>query len=350
MNMPAVPAVQVHVRSLAARDSFEALTALLHRAYAPLAAQGLNFTAATQTADITRQRAAEGQCFVAEVAGALVGTVTVCGPFEVETAPWTTDVPWFRERDTAHAHQFAVDPELQRRGVGRMLLENAESWARQQGYKRMALDTAQPATALRALYERLGYVDVGQVQWEGKTYRSVVMQKALERSFLREQLLCMARYNHWATRRLLPAVDALPEADYRRDAGLFFKSVHGTLNHLLVAEHLLWFRRFAEDTTAPPALDAEVEPDRARLREHLLKGALAWLPLLELWPVERLQGALSYRRLDGEAVTLPFATTLMHVFNHATHHRGQISAALTAMGRPAPALDLVAMLQEEARA
>ncbi len=339
----------VQVRPLAARDSFEALTALLHRAYAPLAAQGMNFTAATQSAELTRQRAAEGQCFIAEAGGAPVGTVTVCGPYDVETAPWTTDVPWFREPDTAHFHQFAVDPALQGRGVGRLLLETIERWARRQGYKRMALDTALPATALRTMYARMGYADVGQVQWDGKTYRSVVMQKALERSLLREQLQCLARYNLWATRRLLNAVDALPEADYRRDAGLAFKSVHGTLNHWLVAEHLLWFRRFTEDISPVVALDAEVEPDRVRLREHVLNGALSWLPMLEVWPVERLKGMLSYQRMNGEAVSLPFTPTLMHVFNHGTHHRGQISAALTALGRPAPELDMVRMLQEEAR-
>ena len=342
MNKP-----DVLVRPLAARDSFEVLTALLHRAYAPLAAQGMNFTAATQSADDTRQRAAEGQCFVAEAGGVLLGTVTVGGPYDVETAPWTTDVPWLREPDTAHFHQFAVDPAQQGRGVGRLLLENGERWARRQGYKRMALDTAQPATQLRGLYKRLGYADVGQVQWEDKTYRSVVMQKALERSVLRDHLQCMARYNLWATRRLLDTVDALSDADYRRDAGLAFKSAHGTLNHLLVAEHLLWFRRFAEDVSPAMALDAEVETDRARLREHLLKGALSWLPLMEVWPAERLQGSLSYRRMNGEAVTLPFAATLMHVFNHATHHRGQVSAALTALGRPAPELDMVFMLHEE---
>ena len=49
----------------------------------------------------------------------------------------------------------------------------------------------------------------------------------------------LARYNQWATARLLDAVAALPDADYRRDAGLFFHSIHRTLNHLLVGEHLL---------------------------------------------------------------------------------------------------------------
>ena len=54
----------------------------------------------------------------------------------------------------------------------------------------------------------------------------------------------LARYNVWATARLLDAVAPVGEDQYRRDVGLFFKSIHGTLNHLLVAEQL-WFARFA---------------------------------------------------------------------------------------------------------
>jgi uncharacterized damage-inducible protein DinB/GNAT superfamily N-acetyltransferase len=338
---------RIQIRPLAARDSLDALTRLLHAAYAPLAAQGMNFSAATQDSETTARRAAEGQCFVAECAGELVGTVTVCGPYDPVQSPWAAAVPWFRERDTAHFHQFAVHPQWQGRGVGRALLERCEAWAREQQYRRMALDTAEPAASLRALYARLGYADVGHVQWEGKLYRSVIMQKALDASPLREHLLVLARYNRWATARLLEAVDALPEADYRRDTGLFFKSIHGTLNHLLVGEHLVWFRRFAEGASPQHRLDEEAEPDRARLRQRLLDGALAWQPLLAVWPEARLAGTLHYRRLNGEAVSMPLAATLMHVFNHGTHHRGQITAALTALGRPCPELDLVLMLAEE---
>ena len=337
----------IEIRPLAARDSFEALTALVHQAYAPLAAQGLNFTAATQDSATTRRRAAEGQCYVATRAGELVGTVTVCGPYDVESAPWTTDVPWFRDRDTAHFHQFAVAPGLQGHGLGRRLIQTCEDWARAGGYRRMALDTAEPATQLRALYRRMGYADVGQVQWQGKTYRSVIMQKSLDSSPLRDHLQTMARYNLWATKRLVAQVDLLPDADYRRDLGLFFKSVHGTLNHLLVAEQLLWFARFSQGESPAMALDAEAEPDRSRLRSRLTGGALAWIPLIEVWPEERLLGKLAYRSTAGQDLSLPFAATLAHVFNHSTHHRGQITAALTALGRPCPVLDLVAMLQEE---
>ena len=168
----------------------------------------------------------------------------------------------------------------------------------------------------------------------------------MERS-LHDHLATLARYNLWATRQLFVHVDALSEADYRRGAGLFFKSVHGTLNHLAVTEHLLWFRRFAFAESPAVKLDAEAEPDRVRLRERLVEGAQAWLPWIDGLGDQPLPAVISYRRTTGDAVTLPYAATLAHVFNHGTHHRGQITAAITAMGHRCPLLDLVAMLQAE---
>ena len=164
---------------------------------------------------------------------------------------------------------------------------------------------------------------------------------------LHTQLATLARYNLWATSRLYEHVDALPEAEYRRDTGLFFKSVHGTLNHLLVGEHLLWFRRFSEGVSPKIQLNAEAETDRANLRHRLMAGAQAWLPFVAALDAPRLAGTLSYTTTRGTATVLPFAATLAHVFNHATHHRGQITAAITAMGHPCPALDLVTLLQAE---
>ena len=164
-----------------------------------------------------------------------------------------------------------------------------------------------------------------------------------------QHFVLLARYNLWATRRLFEHVDALPVADYRRDAGLFFKSIHGTLNHLLVAEHALWRRRFTEGVSPRLALDAELESDRARLRERLLEGAACWQPLIGSWPEHRFEGALEYTSTQGVAMRLPFAATLAHVFNHGTHHRGQITAAITALGRASPELDLVWMLQAQSK-
>lgn len=160
--------------------------------------------------------------------------------------------------------------------------------------------------------------------------------------------LTLARYHAWATQRLLDAVASLGDEAYRRDVGLFFKSVHGTLNHLLVGECLLWQQRFARGVSPKVQLDMEAEPERARLAQALLGGAQAWERLIAGWPAERFDGHLAYTTLRGQDVSLPFAVTLAHVFNHATHHRGQITAALTQSGQPGPELDLVFFLQQTA--
>jgi uncharacterized damage-inducible protein DinB len=157
----------------------------------------------------------------------------------------------------------------------------------------------------------------------------------------------LARYNAWATRKLFEHVDALPEADYRRECGLVFKSVHGTLNHLLVAEHSVWFPRFAKGVSNKIALNIELETERALLREKLLDAVTHWRPLINEWDAARFDSMLAYNTTRGAPQLLPFAPTLAHVFNHGTHHRGQITAAITAMGHDCPELDLVKMLQAE---
>jgi uncharacterized damage-inducible protein DinB len=155
------------------------------------------------------------------------------------------------------------------------------------------------------------------------------------------------RYHVWATHRLLEAVSRVPGENYQRDVGLFFKSIHGTMNHMLVAEHLLWYARFAKGASPVLALDTEVEPHRERLAQALKGGSANWTPLIASWSAERFDGLLDYRTSQGDPLSLPFAATLAHVFNHATHHRGQITAALTAMGQPCPELDMVYFLLSE---
>jgi len=175
--------------------------------------------------------------------------------------------------------------------------------------------------------------------------------RAVESAPLRAYFASLARYHAWATARLCQHVDRLADADYRKDAGLFFKSVHGTLNHLLVAEHAAWFPRFAEGVSNQVALDAELESDRAALRGRLLAAVPRWQGLIASFDDARLAEAstLDYTTTKGIAQSLPFAPTLGHVFNHATHHRGQITAAITAMGYPCPEIDWVWMLQAESR-
>ena len=167
---------------------------------------------------------------------------------------------------------------------------------------------------------------------------------------LRGYLASLGRYHAWAMAKLYEHVDRLGETDYRKDAGLFFKSVHGTLNHLLVAD-TVWYPRFAEGVSNKVALNAELESDRAALRDRLLAAVPRWQGLIASFDEARLAEAstLDYTTAKGIAQSLPFAPTLGHVFNHATHHRGQITAAITAMGYPCPEIDWVWMLQAERR-
>ena len=99
------------------------------------------------------------------------------------------------------------------------------------------------------------------------------------------------------------------------------------------------------------ALDAELESDRAALRDRLLAAVPRWQALIASFDDARFAEAstLDYTTAKGIAQSLPFAPTLGHVFNHATHHRGQITAAVTAMGYPCPEIDWVWMLQAESR-
>jgi GNAT superfamily N-acetyltransferase len=170
----------VALRPLAPSDSLEALTALLHRAYARLGAMGLNYTAVDQSALTTRARFASGQGFVVEEGGALVGCVVVAGPFDAAKNPGTRRSPWYLRRDVAHLHQLAVDPAQQGQRLGDQLVAACETWAREQGFRAIALDTAEPAHHLRTRYARLGYAEADHVQWDGKRYRSLILIKPLD--------------------------------------------------------------------------------------------------------------------------------------------------------------------------
>lgn len=166
---------------------------------------------------------------------------------------------------------------------------------------------------------------------------------------LRSLLGQMAAYHGWAYGRLFDAVDRMAESDYRHDFGLFFRSVHGTLNHLLVVERL-WRERLEGVPASTPRLDQELQHERGALREALLDFASRWPVFVSGIPEPALGEALAYRNLQGIDLSLPLAPLILHVFNHATHHRGQISAVLTRLGFPAPEMDLPYFLLERPEA
>ena len=162
------------IRLFSESDSIVELTSLLHRAYAHLGKLGLNYTAVDQSSEVTAKRIRGGTCYVATLANTLVGTIVVQPTYS------KNECEYFTRPGVAAAHQFAVEPERQSLGVGRKLLDKAEAWASENGFRELAMDTAEQATHLIELYSRLGYRPVGRVQWPGKVYCSVVLSKRLQ--------------------------------------------------------------------------------------------------------------------------------------------------------------------------
>jgi len=163
------------IRELAAGDSIEHLTELLHRAFAPLGKRGMNYSAVDQSSSETARRISTGLCAVATFDGTIVGTVMV------ERGPDpASESAYYRRSDVASAHQLGVEPSHQRRGIGTALMRWAESWAARSGYAEIAVDTAEPATELISFYTRMGYRHIEYAQWQGKRYRSVILSKPLK--------------------------------------------------------------------------------------------------------------------------------------------------------------------------
>jgi uncharacterized damage-inducible protein DinB len=149
------------------------------------------------------------------------------------------------------------------------------------------------------------------------------------------------RYNAWANKRLYDAAAQLSLEQYRADRGAFFKSVHGTLNHLLATDRI-WMQRFTGTGTAPDRLDAilfETLDELLPAREAEDRRIVDFVDGLD---DTRLAGSIRYRRVSSpEVFEQPLAPALAHWFNHQTHHRGQVHALLTALVGRAPELDLL---------
>ena len=165
----------------------------------------------------------------------------------------------------------------------------------------------------------------------------------------KQNLLLLAEYNIWATKRLAQALSKLSFSELTKDVGLHFKSILGTLNHLLVGEHYLWYPRFKDGISNAYALDWVIEANAEECIQQLIDRSYLWVEFIHELTDRQILGVLNYTRSNGEFLSLPFAPTLMHVFNHGTHHRGQITAAITSLGYMCPELDLVYMLVEQSQ-
>jgi uncharacterized damage-inducible protein DinB len=145
----------------------------------------------------------------------------------------------------------------------------------------------------------------------------------------------MARYNTWQNRSIYTAASTLTDDARKLDRGAFFGSVHGTLCHLLFGDQA-WMHRFAN--TPPPKAKSIAESaaliqswdELVTVRKNFDVIISDWAASLDpAW----LHGNLTwYSGALGRELTRPRAELVVQMFNHQTHHRGQVHAMLTSAG------------------
>lgn len=155
----------------------------------------------------------------------------------------------------------------------------------------------------------------------------------------------LAAYHRLANRRLLRALESIDDADYYGDQGLFFKSIHLTLNHILLVDRL-YHGRITGELFEVTGLGQELVHDRRQLAVDMERHGERWKDVIAGIDATRMQSVLRYISTEGEQRELPMLVVLAHAFNHATHHRGQVSAAMTRLGQPAPVLDIPYVLTD----
>ncbi len=150
----------------------------------------------------------------------------------------------------------------------------------------------------------------------------------------------MARYNRWMNERLYALCARIDDAERRRDMGAYFRSIHGTLNHLLWAD-LVWLNRFTGRARPASHIDEPVYEDFDELRGargSIDAEILDWVAGIEdEWlaaPFTWVSGT------DRAERTRPAWVLVAHLFQHQVHHRGQLTTLLMQLGHDPGVTDL----------
>lgn len=158
----------------------------------------------------------------------------------------------------------------------------------------------------------------------------------------------LARYNQWANRLLYGVCGALTEAEFADRRPAFFGSILGTLNHVLVVDRV-WLARIegtGHDITALDQILYDSHKALAAAREAEDQRIIA---IADALTPAKLAETLEYTNFAGDALKTPVDLVFTHLFNHQTHHRGQVHGLLCATDVPPPSLDLIYYLRETGR-
>ena len=152
-------------------------------------------------------------------------------------------------------------------------------------------------------------------------------------------------YDRWANARMLGVVAGISPEAFRKDLGSSFGSIRNTAVHIVSAEWA-WLERW-NGTSPKQMLDPAGFPDVAALRARWAQVEQDLKNFLRALTPERFEADLDYFNLQGEAVTLPLWQLMLHMVNHSSYHRGQVTAMLRQLGAKPVATDLIGFYREQ---
>lgn len=155
----------------------------------------------------------------------------------------------------------------------------------------------------------------------------------------REYAVTMARYNRWMNGKIYAACAGIADAERKADRGAFFGSIHRTLNHLLVAD-LIWLSRFTGGSREGLHIGQPLHEDFEALRAHREQTDTALLTFADGLTPEWLHADVEISSTAHGVFSRPGWVFVSHVFNHQTHHRGQVTTLLSQLGIDIGATDL----------
>lgn len=154
-------------------------------------------------------------------------------------------------------------------------------------------------------------------------------------------------YTTWASLRLLHVAASLPEEQLTRDFQTADRSVLGTLVHIFAADRV-WLTRVTQAPAIPFVTDTDYS--LSILQREWPEVLRKWSEWAASLTTETAAESISYKDMKGNPWSTPAWQIVLHLVNHGTHHRGQVSGFLRAMGHVPPPLDLIAYYRELAAA
>lgn len=162
-----------------------------------------------------------------------------------------------------------------------------------------------------------------------------------------ESIKLMFEYNYWTNKRILEMADKLPPEQLTAPTKFSFKTLHGTLVHLLDTEY--GWRVLCATGKDTDVWKPEDFPDLASIRTRWDEEEAKMRDYLNRLSDADLQGTISYPLSDGGIRTRVLWHCLYHLVNHGTQHRSECAAMLTDFGQSPGDIDFTYFLAQTGR-